>query len=220
VLKDVTAPEISILNHSEASWNYLSFFQNYVSLLLTNAKLILSPLQRKQQFPARFLSSLIHSISSVYRNEKCSRIIWKNSGRNEAIVSYPEDEGLTQTYQMYSAIIVFSSSESSSNSVKVDMAAARNTARELIQKIRTQFNAKIFKIRREKKTICLACSLARRATRSLHKTQNRNTGKMEKTMIKHCRNIFTGERHQFTICYLPPGSSLTYQATPQYFRSF
>jgi hypothetical protein len=34
---------------------------------------------------------------------------------------------------MYSAIIVFSSSESSSNSVKVDMAAARNTTRELIQ---------------------------------------------------------------------------------------
>ncbi len=141
-----------------------------ISLLLTNAKLILSPLQRKHQFPARFVSSWIHSIRSVYRNEKCSRIIWKNSGRNEAIVSYPEDEGLTQTYQMYSAIIVFSSSESSSNSVKVDMAAARNTARELIQTIRTQFNAKKFKIRREKKTICLARSLARRATRSLHRT--------------------------------------------------
>jgi len=38
------------------------------------------------------------------------------------------------------------------------MAAARNTARETIQKIRNQFNAKQLKIRREKKTICLACS--------------------------------------------------------------
>jgi hypothetical protein len=74
---------------------------------------------------------------------------------------------------------------------------------------------------RRKLSVSLARSLARRATRSLHITQNRNTGKMEKTTTKHCTNIFTAERlHQFTIYYLPPDSSLTYQDTPQYFKIF
>jgi len=129
--------------------------------------------------------------------------MWKNSGRNEAIVTYPEDEGLTQTYQMYSAIIVFSSSESSSNSVKVDMAAARNTARETIQKIRNQFQCKAIKNPQGEENYLsrlLAgprdrCIERRTATQARWRRRRQNTAQIY--LLQSATNLL------FTIYYLP-----------------
>ncbi len=67
-LKDVTAPEISILNHSEASRNYLSFFQNYLSLI-NHRKINIIATREKTTIPGA-VSFFFNPFDSLYLSKR------------------------------------------------------------------------------------------------------------------------------------------------------
>jgi hypothetical protein len=87
-LKDVTAPEISILNHSEANRNYLSFFQNYL-FLINRRNINIIATGEKTTIPGAvcFFFNPFDSLC-LSKREVQPNNIWKNSGRNEAIVLF------------------------------------------------------------------------------------------------------------------------------------